>query len=29
MGSALEDLPISKGEARLKDATGWSVGKHV
>ena len=29
MGSALEDLPISKGEARLADTTGWSVGKHV
>ena len=29
MGSALEDLPISKGEQRLADATGWSVGKHV
>ncbi len=29
MGSALEDLPISKGEARLVDTTGWSVGKHV
>jgi uncharacterized peroxidase-related enzyme len=29
MGSALEDLPISKGEARLASATGWSVGKHV
>ncbi len=29
MGSALEDLPISKGEERLADATGWSVGKHV
>lgn len=28
MGSALEDLPISKGEARLAGATGWSVGKH-
>lgn len=28
MGSALEDLPISKGEARLAEATGWSVGKH-
>jgi alkylhydroperoxidase family enzyme len=28
MGSALEDLPRSKGEARL-GATGWSVGKHV
>ncbi len=29
MGSALEDLPISRGEARLADATGWSVGKHA
>lgn len=29
MGSALEDLPISKGEQRLADATGWRVGKHV
>ena len=29
MGSALEDLPISKGEARLSGATGWSVGKHT
>ncbi len=28
MGSALEDLPISKGEQRLAEATGWSVGKH-
>jgi hypothetical protein len=28
MGSALEDLPISKGEARLAGTTGWSVGKH-
>jgi hypothetical protein len=28
MGSALEDLPIEKGEARLVEATGWSVGKH-
>jgi len=28
MGSALEELPISKGEARLADATGWTVGKH-
>lgn len=28
MGSALEDLPRSKGEARLGD-TGWRVGKHV
>ncbi len=27
MGSALEDLPRSKGEARL-GATGWRVGKH-
>jgi len=29
MGSALEDLPLSKGEERLKEATGWTVGKHV
>ena len=29
MGSALEDLPISKGEERLADTTGWNVGKHV
>ena len=29
MGSALEDLPASKGEERLADTTGWSVGKHV
>ena len=29
MGSALEDLPIEKGEARLAEATGWSVGKHA
>jgi len=28
MGSALEELPISRGEQRLADATGWSVGKH-
>ena len=28
MGSALEDLPISRGEARLAEATGWRVGKH-
>ncbi len=28
MGSALEELPISRGEARLADATGWTVGKH-
>ena len=28
MGSALEDLPLSKGEGRLADATGWTVGKH-
>jgi uncharacterized peroxidase-related enzyme len=27
MGSALEDLPRSKGEARL-GPSGWSVGKH-
>ncbi|MEL6167592.1 MAG: carboxymuconolactone decarboxylase family protein [Pseudomonadota bacterium] len=29
MGSALEDLPLSKGEGRLAEATGWSVGKHI
>lgn len=29
MGSALEELPISKGEARLSETTGWTVGKHV
>lgn len=29
MGSALEDLPRSKGEERLAQATGWDVGKHV
>lgn len=29
MGSALEDLPRSKGEERLTEATGWTVGKHV
>ena len=29
MGSALEDLPLSKGEQRLTDTTGWTVGKHV
>lgn len=29
MGSALEDLPLSRGEARLADATGWTIGKHV
>ena len=28
MGSALEELPRSKGEARLGE-TGWQVGKHV
>jgi len=29
MGSALEDLPISKGEARLSKTTGWTIGKHT
>lgn len=29
MGSALEDLPRAKGEARLAETTGWQVGKHV
>ena len=28
MGSALEDLPLSRGEGRLAAATGWRVGKH-
>ncbi len=29
MGSALEELPISKGESRLAETTGWTVGKHT
>ena len=28
MGSALEDLPRSRGEGRLAGATGWTAGKH-
>ena len=28
MGSALEDLPIEKGEKYLKEPTNWTVGKH-
>ncbi|MFW5641509.1 MAG: carboxymuconolactone decarboxylase family protein [Roseicyclus sp.] len=28
MGSALEDLPRGRGEARLAGATGWTAGKH-
>ena len=28
MGSALEDLPIEKGEKYLKEATNWTPGKH-
>ena len=28
MGSALEDLPRSRGEGRLAETTGWQVGKH-
>ena len=28
MGSALEDLPRSRGEGRLAEMTGWHVGKH-
>ena len=28
MGSALEDLPIEKGEEYLKEATNWEPGKH-
>jgi uncharacterized peroxidase-related enzyme len=29
MGSTLEDLPRSRGEGRLAEATGWTVGKHA
>lgn len=28
MGTALEDLPLSRGEQRLRGATGWTPGKH-
>ena len=28
MGSALEDLPIEKGEKYLKEPTNWTSGKH-
>ena len=28
MGSALEDLPIEKGEEYLKKSTNWAPGKH-
>ena len=28
MGSALEDLPIEKGERYLKETTNWTPGKH-
>jgi len=28
MGTALEDMPIEKGEQRLADTAGWGVGKH-
>ena len=28
MGSALEDLPIEKGEKYLKETTNWTPGKH-
>jgi len=28
MGSALEDLPIEKGEKYLRDNTNWAPGKH-
>ena len=28
MGSALEDLPIKKGEKYLKESTNWVPGKH-
>lgn len=29
MGTALEELPLSRGEQRLKDRTGWRPGKHA
>ncbi len=29
MGTALEEMPIDRGERRLKETTGWQVGKHV
>ena len=28
MGSALEDLPIEKGEEHLMKNTNWTTGKH-
>lgn len=28
MGTALEELPLSRGEMRLAQGTGWHVGKH-
>lgn len=28
MGTALEELPLSRGEQLLRDATGWDAGKH-
>ena len=28
MGSALEDLPRSRAEGLLAEATGWAIGKH-
>ena len=28
MGTSLEELPLSRGEKRLRDATGWESGKH-
>ena len=28
MGSALEDLPIEKGEKYLEETTNWTTGKH-
>lgn len=29
MGTPLEELPVSRGEMRLKETTGWTKGKHV
>ncbi len=29
MGTSLEEIPMSKGEQRLVETTGWGPGKHV
>ena len=28
MGTSLEEMPLSRGERRLRETTGWSAGKH-